>query len=121
MVNLATFALAIEFLGAGYRVAALAAFLIAVSNNFVWNRLWTFRAVHAAAHSQALRFLTVSTLAFGFSLGILELFVSFAGVNEIAAQALAVVIAMPLNFVLNKLWTFSGATYARGTSSGRSG
>ncbi len=113
VVNLLTFALATQLLSVDYRLAAVAAFLVAVSNNFVWNRMWTFRAFDAAAHRQAVRFLTVSVLAFSLSLGILEVLVALAGVSELPAQALAVVLAMPLNFVLNKLWTFSGASYGR--------
>lgn len=116
LVNLATFAFASQLMGAGHRVAALAAFLVAVSNNFMWNRMWTFPAVDAAAHRQALRFLTVSVLAFGVSLGILEILVSLAGVTELPAQALAVITVMPLNFVFNKLWTFSAPPMDRTTT-----
>ena len=44
VVNLATFALCVEALGFHYPVAATVAFLVAVTNNFWWNRHWTFRA-----------------------------------------------------------------------------
>jgi dolichol-phosphate mannosyltransferase len=77
-----------------------------VTNNFVWNRHWTFRACRGHAGFQAMRFLAVSLAAFVFSLGMLELLVGGLGVDEVLAQAIAIVTATPLNFVGNKLWSF---------------
>jgi len=106
LVNLGVFAFVV-WGGGGHRAAALAAFLVAVSNNFVWNRRWTFadaRGGHAGF--QAARFLTVSVAAFLFSLAVLELLVSAAGVPELAAQAAAIVSATPLSFLGNRFWSF---------------
>jgi putative flippase GtrA len=77
-----------------------------VINNFVLNRHWTFDAREGQAHFQALRFLVVSLVAEGFSLLLLTLFVQDAGIDKVAAQALAVAASMPLNFLGNKLWSF---------------
>jgi dolichol-phosphate mannosyltransferase len=106
VVNLAVF-FAFTQLGAGHRGAAVAAFLVAVSNNFVWNRRWTFadaRGNHAGF--QAARFLTVSVCAFLFSLVVLELLIRVAGLPDLAAQAVAIVCATPLSFLGNRLWSF---------------
>ena len=104
-VNLAVFAVAVGPLGLGHRLAATLAFAVAVSNNFVWNRHWTFRAGAGHAGFQAARFLTVSVGAFLLSLAVLELLVR-AGTPEVAAQAAAIVCATPVNFVGNRLWSF---------------
>ena len=93
-------------LGLHYIPAAVIAFCVAVSNNFLWNRLWTFDARHGHAGFQAARFLTVSVLALGVNLVALELLVGVAEVEELPAQAMAVAIAMPFNFIGNKIWTF---------------
>jgi len=106
VVNLAVFFAFVVPLGTGHRSAAVAAFLVAVSNNFVWNRRWTFDARAGHAGFQAARFLAVSVVAFLFSLAILELLVVFADTPEIAAQAVAIVSATPLSFVGNRLWSF---------------
>ena len=37
----------------------------------------------------------------------LELLISSAGLAELPSQAIAVAVAMPANFIGNKLWTFS--------------
>jgi putative flippase GtrA len=93
-------------LGVHYIPAAIVAFCVAVSNNFFWNRHWTFDAKHGHAGFQAARFFTVSVLALGLNLIALELLISVADMSELPAQALAVAFAMPFNFIGNKIWTF---------------
>ncbi len=105
-VNLAVYALFVHPVGVDYRVASVAAWLVAVANNFVLNRHWTFDARDGSARFQALRFLVVSLAAEAFSLLLLTLLVQEAGVEKVAAQAIAVASAMPLNFLGNKLWSF---------------
>lgn len=92
-------------LGMHHIPAAVIAFCVAVSNNFLWNRRWTFSARRGHAGFQAARFLTVSVLALGVNLVVLELLIR-GGVGELSAQAIAVAIAMPFNFIGNKIWTF---------------
>ncbi len=103
-VNLAVFA-AFTWLGTGHRGAAVAAFLVAVTNNFVWNRHWTFDAKAGHAGHQASRFLAVSVGAFLVSLLILELLVG-RELPELAAQAIAIVAVTPLSFAGNRWWSF---------------
>jgi putative flippase GtrA len=92
-------------LGVHYIPAAVISFCVAVTNNFLWNRHWTFDAKHGHAGFQAARFFTVSVLALGVNLVVLQLLVK-AGMSELPAQAIAVAVAMPFNFIGNKLWTF---------------
>lgn len=107
VVNLATFAVCVQALAIDYRIAAVAAFVVAVTNNFAWNRAWTFRAHDGHAGFQAARFFTVSVAAFGVSFVVLQALVDLVGVAELPAQAAAIVVATPLNFLGNKLWSFS--------------
>ena len=105
VVNLAVF-FGCTQLGANHRGAAVGAFLVAVSNNFHWNRVWTFDARGGHAGFQAARFVTVSVCAFFLSLGTLELLVEVAGLPALASQAIAIVSATPLSFLGNRLWSF---------------
>jgi putative flippase GtrA len=102
----AVYALFVHSAGLDYRAASVVAWLVAVMNNFVLNRHWTFDAREGRAHFQALRFLVVSLVAEVFSLLLLTLLVQGAGFAKIPAQALAVAASMPLNFLGNKLWSF---------------
>jgi dolichol-phosphate mannosyltransferase len=106
VVNVAVYALFVHSVGLDYRAASVVAWLVAVINNFVLNRHWTFDAREGRAHFQALRFLAVSLVAEAFSLLVLTALVEGAGVAKIPAQALAVAASMPLNFLGNKLWSF---------------
>ena len=106
VVNLAVFATGVHALGLDYRLAATAAFLVAVTNNFVWNRHWTFDARDGHAGFQAARFFAVSLAAFVFNLAALTVLVDVAGLPEVPAQALAIVLATPVSFAGNKLWSF---------------
>jgi putative flippase GtrA len=106
IVNVAVYALFVHSVGLDYRAASVVAWLVAVMNNFVLNRHWTFDASEGRAHFQAMRFLVVSLVAEAFSLLLLTLFVQDAGFAKIPAQALAVAASMPLNFLGNKLWSF---------------
>jgi putative flippase GtrA len=106
VINLAVFAAAVHGAQFDKGIAATAAFVVALSNNFVWNRLWTFRAGEGHAGFQAARFCVVSLAAFAFNLVILYALVDGLGVAAVPAQALAIAGATPLNFIGNKLWSF---------------
>ena len=106
VVNLAVFAVVVGPFDVHHIPAAIIAFCVAVTNNFWWNRHWTFDARQGHAGFQAARFFTVSVLALLINLVALELLIR-GGMGDIPAQAVAVAIAMPFNFIGNKLWTFA--------------
>ena len=104
-VNLAVYAALLRGLDVHYLAAAVGSFLVAVTNNYTWNRVWTFRHQRGHVAYQGLRFLIVSTLALGANLLCLAALVA-AGLDELLAQAIAIVLVTPVNFVGNKLWSF---------------
>lgn len=106
LINLAVFAL-LTGLGVHHVLAAIGAFCVAVTNNFLLNRYWTFEPGEGPAHFQAARFFTVSLASLGLNIAVLELLISNNITGDLAAQAIAVAVAMPFNFLGNKLWTFS--------------
>lgn len=104
-VNLAVYA-ALLAAGLHYLAAAAISFFVAALSNYVWNRVWTFRASRAPVLGQGARALTVS----GLSLGANQLFLLVlvaAGAGHLAAQAVAIVLATPFSFAANKLWAFA--------------
>ncbi|HSS31662.1 MAG TPA: GtrA family protein [Solirubrobacterales bacterium] len=107
VINLAVFALLVGSFGVYHLVAAIGAFCVAVTSNFLWNRYWTFGPGEGPAHFQAARFFAVSLAALGLNLAVLEVLVGSGSVGELTAQAIAVAVAMPFNFLGNKLWTFA--------------
>lgn len=106
LVNLIVFAAAVHLGGIDYRVASVLAWLVSVMNNFWLNRHWTFDAREHHAGRQGLRFFIVSLVAFGVTEAILIGLVEGSGMDKVAAQAIAVGLSMPLNFLGQKLWSF---------------
>jgi putative flippase GtrA len=106
VVNLAVFTIGVSVLDLHHLLAATLAFMVAVTNNFWWNRHWTFGAGDGHAGFQGARFFAVSVGAFVFAAAVLEALVNGAGIAEIPAQAISIVAATPLNFVGNKMWSF---------------
>ena len=104
LVNLIVFSLLFGQ-GLHYGGAAVGAFLVAVTNNYMLNRLWTFRDAKGHVAYQGARFLVLATVVLGSNLLLLTTLVAM-GIDELAAQAIAVAFGMPLNFAGNKLWTF---------------
>ncbi|HWH05931.1 MAG TPA: GtrA family protein [Gaiellaceae bacterium] len=105
VVNLLVYTLLVRGAGVHYLLAATCSFLVAVTNNYTWNRLWTFRGQRGHVGYQGLRFLVVSTLALAANLTVLHLLVQL-GLGKVLAQAIAIIVVTPLNFVGNKLWSF---------------
>lgn len=105
LINLAVYD-ALLHAGLHYLVAATCSFLVAVTSNYTWNRLWTFREHRGHVGVQGMRFLVVSLVALGANLLVLHVLIANAGLDKLLAQAIAIVLVTPLNFVGNKLWSF---------------
>ena len=89
-----------------YQLAFIIAFVVAASSNFLWNRVWTFRIDHGVPHHQYARFLTVSACALGIDLAVLTFLVDALEMHKVTAAAIAIIIATPVSFLGNKLWSF---------------
>ena len=105
VVNLLVYVALLDGANLHYRLAASGSFLVAVTNNYLWNRLWTFRRDRGHFGHQGLRFFAVSVIVYVGNLAILTLLVEL-GVGKIVAQAIAIVLVTPANFIGNKLWSF---------------
>jgi putative flippase GtrA len=107
LINLGVYA-AVLHAGVHYLVAATCSFLVAVANNYFWNRVWTFRDRRAGVAAQGMRFFVVSVGSLGANLLLLHVLIS-VGTGKLVAQAIAIVLVTPLNFIGNKLWSFRRA------------
>ncbi|KYZ76411.1 polysaccharide synthesis protein GtrA [Anaerosporomusa subterranea] len=107
LVNLAIYSLAI-YLGTNYMAAATISFLVAVTNNFYWNFIWTFKgkAPEKSIRWKYVSFFLISVLNFGINLIALKYLVDVYMLNKILAQILAIGVASVFNFLLNYLITF---------------
>jgi putative flippase GtrA len=105
VVNLIVYTALLDGANLHYRAAATGSFLVAVTNNYLWNRIWTFRHRRGHFGHQGLRFLVVSVVVYAGNLVILTVLVEL-GLGKIVSQAIAIILVTPGNFVGNKLWSF---------------
>ncbi len=89
-------------------VANAAGFVVSVFTNYVLNRRWTFRS-SGAVRSELPKFFTVSVTAYLVQLAAFWLLHGPAQMAPLPSQLVAIACVMPINFVLNKLWSFRGA------------
>ncbi len=105
--------------GMNWLLANTLSFLVAVTNGYIWNSLWTFRGMGAARrHTQYVKFVAVNLVGYLLNNSIMKLvFILFT--HQIVmksepprtvwfiAKALAIVLVSAWNFLANKRWTFA--------------
>ena len=96
-----------EKFGVYYIISSFFAFIVAVSINFLANKLWTFREkVDYRITKKFTSFLTVSLFALLVNIFFLYIFTRFLGIYYIISQVIAIGISLMINFIGNKIWTF---------------
>lgn len=95
---------------AHYLVASVLGFIASVANAFYWNNKYVFAEKDGEHRSAWKAFLKtfISYAGTGLILAniLLVFWVDFAGVHQMLAPILNLLITIPLNFILNKLWAF---------------
>ena len=79
-----------------------------VLTNYYLNRRWTFRS-SGDVSSELPKFFTVSIIAYLVNLGVFTIARHGLHLDDNVSQVIAIACVMPINFVLNKLWSFRGA------------
>lgn len=98
-------------LGMNYLAASILGFVISVANAFYWNHKYVF-AVREGERRSLLQSFVKTFLSYagtGLVLAniLLVIQVRFLGVPEVVAPLINLIITIPLNYVLNKVWAFS--------------
>ncbi|MCL2224330.1 MAG: GtrA family protein [Defluviitaleaceae bacterium] len=104
-VNLAVYYLLVA-IGVHYVIASVCAFVVSVLNAFFWSRKFVFKESESSARVQLAKSYAAYGFTFLLSLGTLVLMVEVLGISEFLAPLLNLFITVPLNFLINKFWTF---------------
>jgi putative flippase GtrA len=83
------------------------AFAVAVVNNYLLNRWWTFRS-SGTMGTEFLKFLVVSLCGLVLNELVFWVFRAQLELHVMVSQLLAIACVLPFNFVVNKLWSFRG-------------
>jgi dolichyl-phosphate beta-glucosyltransferase len=86
--------------------AAALSFLLAVTNNFIFNKIWTFKNHSKNYRKLYIKFLLVSTVGLALTVSFMHLFANIFGIWYIFAKILTSLIVLTWNFLGNKFWTF---------------
>lgn len=97
---------ALVFIGVYYLMANFIGFVISVFNAYYWNKRHVFSNSKASSASTIMKTYVsygITTLISSFLLyQLVELF----SVPKVIAPIITLVVTIPLNFILNKYWTF---------------
>lgn len=78
--------------------------------NFVGMRAWAFPASGRQASSELRRFVTVAALSLVVNYSTFALLYTVAGLPALLAQALAIIVAVPVGFIANRNWSFASGS-----------
>ena len=107
IINLLVLYILTDKLGVYYLLSAIISFLIAMTSNFILNKIWTFEErFRTKVNTRYLKFATVSLMALAVNLLFLYFFTEIIGMYYLFSQVLAIALALVINFIGNKLWTF---------------
>jgi len=107
LINLFILYIFTEFVGIYYLVSAIIAFFVAVTHNFILNKLWTFKEkISHLFTKKYIQFFIVSIFSLVINLIFLYIFTEFLNIYYMISQALAIGISFIANFIGNKIWTF---------------
>jgi len=94
------------FLNVHYIIANTAGFLVSVMNAYYWNSKYVFKKKSEGRNNSFVK----SFLSYGstFVLGTVFLFimVHYLGISDKVAPILNLILTIPANFLLHKLWVF---------------
>lgn len=105
-VDFASLYVMVEFLGINVYVGATLAFLLAVVNNFTFNKIWTFKNKAKTYRKQFIKFLLVSCVGLLITLSFMFFYVTILGIWYMLAKILTAPFVLTWNFLGNKYWTF---------------
>jgi len=105
-IDVAALYLLVEFANFPYLLATSISFLLAVFNNYYWNKVWTFKAHSSNSKAQFIKFFLVSIVGFILTDFFMFFFVELFAIWYILAKIITSGIVLNWNFLSNKMWTF---------------
>ena len=108
LINLTILYSLTELFGIYYLVAAVFAFLVAVTNSFIMNSLWTFKGISGKNRKEEyFKFLFINITALIVNIVILYFLTEFLGIYYLISQIISIFFSLWINFLGNKFWTFA--------------
>lgn len=107
IINLGILYILTEYLGVHYLLSAFIGTSLAVTNNFLLNKVWTFKEkMNHEFLGKYSRFASISIITIILNLILLYFLTEIARVYYITSQFISIVVVSAINFLGNKAWTF---------------
>lgn len=110
IINIVIYKLFINIFPSNFTMAAIIAFLFAVSFNYTINHLWTFKSLVGSKLSMHLylKYITINLVGLGINLITLNSFIHLWGAdNNLIGQCLGILLGMISNFLFSKYFVFT--------------
>lgn len=82
-------------------------FVLAATNNYIWNRLWTFRSTNVQIPVEYGKFLFIAAIGLAINNFVIYLLHGKWKLNFYLSKIFAIVIVTLWNFTMNYLFTFT--------------
>lgn len=106
IISLAVYYLLVWF-GWLYVLAYAMGFLVSVLNAYFWNSKFVFTNSMEKDHHKAFFKMLLSYLgSFFLSTVLITFMVEIVGISQYLAPILRLIVTVPINFIVNKLWAF---------------
>lgn len=109
LIDVVALFILVQFFHFSVLSAVTISFVLAATNNFIWNKFWTFNNRNANYHHQYLKFLIVSIIGLMITLLFMFIFHIIAGIWYIFAKLITSLLVLYWNYWGNKNWTFRPA------------
>ena len=102
------------YLQVQYFIANFLAFVLSVLNSFFWNNKFVFKkndgAYRNLFYTLLKSYVSYSITGIFFQSLLLFLFIDKLGISKYIAQILCILINLPVNFLLNKYWSYKSVS-----------
>lgn len=105
IIDFSVLLLLVEFFSLNVLVANSVSFLLAVINNYILNRIWTFEDKNKKIAQQFSKFVCVSVVGFAINFFLMATLLRF-GIWYVIAKTAVIVVVLIWNFSMNSFWTF---------------
>jgi len=107
LVNLSILYIFTDIIGVLYLISAAIAFNVALVNNYILNKIWTFKEdVKERILGKGIKYAIICIFALFVNLLVLFFLVEFFLIYYLFSQVGAIIAAFMINFIGNRFWTF---------------
>jgi Predicted membrane protein len=93
-------------IGLHYLIANTLAFGVGILNSYTLNKLWVFQ-VRNSNYTTLIKFISLNLFTLSLSSILLMLLISVFHAGKIISQIIVTCTILFINYIINKLWTFS--------------